>query len=163
MATTWLHTEFGTFQLSASKQGLTEVRLTDIDVPRNLPESTNRHLRAATSQLAAYFAGELRDFDLALDWGEATEFHVACWTALCEIEYGRTCSYQHIADRVGDPKACQAVGQANRRNPIAIIVPCHRVIAKSGDLQGYFYGLDFKRRLLALENPKSFAEQGSLF
>ncbi|MEM9258121.1 MAG: methylated-DNA--[protein]-cysteine S-methyltransferase [Bacteroidota bacterium] len=163
MATTWLHTDFGTFQLSASELGLTEVRLTDIDVPRSLPEPTNRHLRAATSQLSAYFDGELRDFDLALDWKDATAFHVACWTALCEIEYGRTCSYQHIADRVGDPKACQAVGQANRRNPIAIIVPCHRVIAKSGDLQGYFYGLDFKRRLLALENPKSFAEQGSLF
>ncbi len=163
MATTWLHTDFGTFQLSASERGLTEVRLTDIEVPQSLPESTNRHLRAAASQLTAYFAGALQDFDLALDWSGATAFHQACWTELCNIEYGHTCSYQYIADRIGDPKACQAVGQANRRNPIAIIVPCHRVIAKSGDLQGYFYGLDFKRRLLALENPKSFAEQGSLF
>lgn len=163
MQTTWLHTTFGTFQLSASAEGLTEVRLTDIDVPPTLPEPTNRHLRAASSQLEAYFAGELEEFDLALDWSEATDFHKACWTELCLIEYGRTCSYQYIADRIGDPKACQAVGQANRRNPIAIIVPCHRVIAKSGDLQGYFYGLDFKRRLLALENPKSFGEQGTLF
>lgn len=163
MQTTWLATDFGVFQLSASAAGLTEVRLTDLGVPPALPEPTNRHLRAACSQLLSYFAGELEDFDLALDWSDATEFHQACWTELCAIGYGRTCSYQFIADRVGDPKACQAVGQANRRNPIAIIVPCHRVIAKSGDLQGYFYGLDFKRRLLALENPKSFAEQGSLF
>lgn len=162
-STTWLHTDFGIFQLSASEAGLKEVRITDIDVPVSIPPPTNRHLRAAVSQLTAYFAGDLQEFDLALDWGEATPFHQAVWTELCTIEYGRTCSYQHIADRVGDPKASQAVGQANRRNPIAIIVPCHRVIAKSGDLQGYFYGLDFKRRLLALENPKSFAEQGSLF
>lgn len=163
MPTTWLHTSFGTFQLSASEQGLTEARLTDIEVPESLPPVKNRHLRAASSQLEAYFAGELKEFDLALDWGEATEFHQAVWTELCNIDYGHTCSYQYIADRIGDPKACQAVGQANRRNPLAIIVPCHRVIAKSGDLQGYFYGLDFKRRLLALENPLSFGEQGSLF
>jgi methylated-DNA-[protein]-cysteine S-methyltransferase len=68
-----------------------------------------------------------------------------------------------IAEKLGDPKAIRAVGQANKHNPIAIIVPCHRVIAKNGDLQGYFYGLDFKRRLLELENPMSFARQGSLF
>jgi len=163
MATTWLRTTFGTFQLSATEKGLTETRLTDIEVPHDLPPPKNRHLLAATGQLTAYFAGELEAFDLALDWGEATEFHQAVWNALMEIGYGRTCSYQHIADKVGDAKASQAVGQANRRNPIAIIVPCHRVIAKTGDLQGYFYGLDFKRRLLALENPLSFGEQGSLF
>lgn len=163
MQTTWLHTDFGTFQLSASERGLREVRLTEIKVPASLPEPTNRHLRAAASQLKAYFAGDLREFDLALDWSEATEFHRACWTELCLIGYGRTCSYQYIADRIGDPNASQAVGQANRRNPIAIIVPCHRVIAKTGDLQGYFYGIDYKRRLLALENPLSFGQQGSLF
>ena len=163
MATTWLHTTYGIFQLSASARGLTEVRLTDIDVPRGLPVPDNAHLRLAAAELQAYFRGELREFTVALDWSAATDFHRACWTELRRIGYGRTCSYQFIADRVGDPKACQAVGQANRRNPIAIIVPCHRVIAKTGDLQGYFYGLDFKRRLLALENPRSFGQQTSLF
>ncbi|MBC6994193.1 methylated-DNA--[protein]-cysteine S-methyltransferase [Neolewinella lacunae] len=162
MATTWLHSDFGTFQMSASALGLTELRLMDIKVPQGMA-SENPHLRAASEQLLAYFAGELTEFDVALDWSGATEFHRAAWTELCAIGYGRTVSYQYIADRLGDPKASQAVGQANRRNPIAIIVPCHRVIAKTGDLQGYFYGLDFKRRLLALENPRSFAEQGSLF
>ncbi|SER20436.1 methylated-DNA--[protein]-cysteine S-methyltransferase [Neolewinella agarilytica] len=163
MSTTWLHTNFGTFQLSASHRGLTEVRLTDIEVPEGIPPSENPHLVAATEQLSAYFRGELEEFDLELDWTEATDFHKSVWTELQKIAYGRTCSYQYIADQLGDLKAIRAVGQANRRNPIAIIVPCHRVIAKSGDLQGYFYGLDFKRRLLALENPLTFGEQGSLF
>lgn len=163
MPTNWLNTDFGTFKISASERGLTEVRLTDASPPKNLPYPTNPHLKAAAEQLLAYFAGALREFDLEFDWGDATDFHKSVWHELTQIKYGRTCSYQHIADRVGAPKGMQAVGQANRRNPIAIIVPCHRVIAKTGDLQGYFYGLDFKRRLLALENPLSFGEQGTLF
>jgi methylated-DNA-[protein]-cysteine S-methyltransferase len=80
-----------------------------------------------------------------------------------KIPYGHTTTYQAIAENLGDKKAVRAVGQANRHNPIAIIVPCHRCIAKSGELQGYFYGLDMKRQLLELENPLSFARQGSLF
>jgi methylated-DNA-[protein]-cysteine S-methyltransferase len=85
------------------------------------------------------------------------------WNLLQEIPYGHTTSYLALADKLGDKKAVRAVGQANRHNPIAIIVPCHRCIAKNGDLQGYFYGLDTKRQLLELENPLSFARQGSLF
>jgi len=160
--TTYLATPFGHFRISASKRGLTEVRLTE-DAPTTPLPTNNPHLRAAAHQLTEYFAGKRETFDLAFDWSDATPFHQSVWKELLKIGYGRTCTYQFIADRIGDPKACQAVGQANGRNPIAIIVPCHRVIAKSGDLQGYFYGLDFKRRLLALENPKSFGEQGSLF
>ena len=78
--------------------------------------------------------------------------------------YGKhTTTYSAVAEQIGNPTAVRAVGLANRNNPIAIVVPCHRVIAKSGDLQGYFYGLDMKRGLLELENPMSFARQGSLF
>jgi methylated-DNA-[protein]-cysteine S-methyltransferase len=80
-----------------------------------------------------------------------------------KIPYGHTTSYSAIAKQLENPDSVRAVGQANRENPIAIIIPCHRVIAKSGDLQGYFYGLDMKRKLLELENPMSFGEQGSLF
>lgn len=163
MVTNWLATDYGTFQISASSRGLTQVRLSDVKLPQGHSYPKNPHILAASEQLLAYFAGALREFDLTFDWSEATEFHQAVWTELTKIPYGHTRSYQHIADKIGDPKACQAVGQANRRNPIAIIVPCHRVIAKTGDLQGYFYGLDFKRRLLALENPLSFGTQGSLF
>jgi methylated-DNA-[protein]-cysteine S-methyltransferase len=98
-----------------------------------------------------------------LDWDGAAYFNRADWGELVKIPNGRTTSYSAIAEKIGNPTAVRAVGLANRNNPIAIIVPCHRVIAKSGDLHGYFYGLDMKRRLLELENPMSFARQGSLF
>lgn len=163
METTWLATDFGVFQLTASPLGLRSVRLTDIEVPANLPIPQNEHLNHAVHQLEEYFRGERQEFQLTLDWSEATDFYREVWAELEKIPYGRTTSYLSIAEKLGDKKAIRAVGQANKRNPIAIIVPCHRVIAKNGDLQGYFYGLDFKRRLLALENPKSFGEQTSLF
>ena len=114
-------------------------------------------------QLAEYFDGKRREFKLPLDWSGEPEFHQEVWRELLEIPYGHTTSYLAIADKLGNPKAVRAVGQANAHNPIAIVVPCHRVIAKSGDLQGYFYGLDVKRQLLELENPMSFARQGDLF
>jgi len=159
----FLTTSFGTFELTATALGLRSVQL--VERPDNFPsvEPKNDVLRAAQRQLNEYFRGQRKAFDLQMDWSEGTDFYRAVWAELCKIPYGRTTSYQYVAERLGDKNAIRAVGQANRRNPIAIIVPCHRVIAKSGDLQGYFYGLDFKRQLLALENPKSFGEQGSLF
>ncbi|MEM9837265.1 MAG: methylated-DNA--[protein]-cysteine S-methyltransferase [Bacteroidota bacterium] len=163
METTFLTTDFGTFKLTGGPLGLQSVRLWEKAVPKLDLEPQNEHLRAARRQLKEYFRGERRAFDLKLDWSEATDFYRNVWAELTKIPYGRTTSYQFIAERLGDKNAIRAVGQANGRNPIAIIVPCHRVIAKNGDLQGYFYGLDFKRRLLALENPMSFGEQGSLF
>lgn len=152
---------FGCFCIQGSKLGIRKVQLVDTKPCPAGPIPPI--LKDCVLQLDEYFKGKRQDFDLKLDWGEATDFHKSVWGALLKIPYGRTCSYLQIADSLGDPKACQAVGQANRRNPIAIIVPCHRVIAKNGDLQGYFYGLDMKRRLLELENPRSFARQGSLF
>ena len=114
-------------------------------------------------QLDEYFKGQRKEFDLSFDWSEATPFYKAVWKELLKIPYGHTTSYLKIAERLGDAKAVRAVGQANRNNPIAIIVPCHRVIASNGELHGYFYGLDFKRKLLALENPMAFSAQGELF
>lgn len=164
MEHSWLATDFGLFKLSASPLGLRSLRLWEGGQPAQSAAAT-RHpvLQAAEQQLFEYFAGQREVFDLPLDWSEATDFYRQVWTELVKIPYGRTTSYQYIAEQLGDKNAIRAVGQANARNPIAIIVPCHRVIAKSGDLQGYFYGLDFKRRLLALENPASFGEQGVLF
>lgn len=120
-------------------------------------------LQDCVRQLGEYFAGKRTEFKLPLDWSGAPEFHQAVWNALLEIPYGHTTSYLAIADKLNNPKAVRAVGQASAHNPIAIVVPCHRVIAKSGELQGYFYGLDVKRQLLELENPRSFARQGDLF
>jgi methylated-DNA-[protein]-cysteine S-methyltransferase len=101
-------------------------------------------------QLDAYFAGELRDFELALA-PAGTPFQQEVWSALRAIPYGQTASYGEIADAVGQAGAARAVGGANNRNPIAIVVPCHRVIGASGSLTGYGGGLDRKRHLLALE------------
>lgn len=114
-------------------------------------------------QLAEYFAGVREVFDVKLDWGGAPEFHRQVWAALLKIPYGKTTSYSAIAEQIGNPAAVRAVGMANRSNPIAIIVPCHRVIGKAGELRGYFYGLDTKMMLLRHENPVKYAEQGALF
>ena len=109
-----------------------------------------RMLATARAQLEAYLAGELRTFDLALSSG-GTPFQQQVWAELRKIPYGETISYLELATRIGNPKAMRAVGAANGRNPIAIIVPCHRVIGADGRLTGYGGGLWRKRRLLDLE------------
>ena len=101
-------------------------------------------------QLDAYFAGSLRNFDIDLRL-TGTEFQCRVWAALQTIPYGETRSYGQIADQVGSPAASRAVGLANGRNPISIIVPCHRVIGSSGSLTGYGGGIERKRTLLELE------------
>src|SRR3954454_8177587 len=101
-------------------------------------------------QLAAYFAGELKEFDLELDLG-GTEFQRLVWTELLKIPYGETTTYGELAERLGRPSAARAVGLANGKNPISIIVPCHRVIGSTGSLTGYGGGLPRKRYLLAFE------------
>ena len=151
----------GIIEIIGSEYGISSVKLkTELkEASKEIPT----HLEACVQQLDEYFKGERKEFDLKLDFGNATDFTQKVWNALLEIPYGHTTSYAVIAEKVGSPKAVRAVGMANRNNPIAFIVPCHRVIAKSGKLQGYFYGLDTKRALLQLENPASFAQQGTLF
>jgi O-6-methylguanine DNA methyltransferase len=109
-----------------------------------------RPLRAAAEQLDQYFAGARRRFDLPLDL-PGTPFQQRVWQALSEIPFGETLSYGQLAARIGKPGAARAVGLANNRNPISIIVPCHRVIGADGSLTGYGGGLDRKRWLLAHE------------
>ncbi|MCH5276466.1 MAG: methylated-DNA--[protein]-cysteine S-methyltransferase [Desulfovibrionaceae bacterium] len=112
-------------------------------------------LRLACGQLREYFAGRLRDFDLPLA-PRGTEFQRLVWRALRAIPYGETRSYGQTARAIGRPRACRAVGLANNRNPIAIIVPCHRVIGADGSLTGYAAGLPVKAALLALEKTGVF-------
>lgn len=102
------------------------------------------------AQLEAYFKGQRKTFTLDLD-ARGTEFQKKVWQELVQIPYGQTISYGELAARIGNPKACRAVGMANAKNPIAIIVPCHRVIGKDGSLTGFGGGLDIKARLLELE------------
>lgn len=105
-------------------------------------------------QLAEYFAGGRTRFDLTLA-PEGTDFQRRVWSALSDIPFGETRSYAELAHAVGNPRGSRAVGQANRRNPIGVVIPCHRVIAADGGLGGYAGGLDRKRRLLGIEGSGS--------
>lgn len=112
---------------------------------------------AVREQLAAYFAGELRAFSVAVR-PAGTPFQQAVWRALQDIPYGATESYGTLARRLGDAGAVRAVGAANGRNPVSVVIPCHRVVGADGALTGYGGGMENKRRLLALES-----RQGALF
>lgn len=107
-------------------------------------------IKRTKMQLEEYFAGKRKNFDLPLA-AEGTDFQKKVWNALLEIPYGKTVSYGELAKKLGKPKAARAVGGACNKNPICIIVPCHRVIGANGNLTGYAFGLDFKRKLLQLE------------
>ncbi len=113
-------------------------------------EECANNLQPCVRELQEYFAGQRREFTFPLDL-RGTDFQLACWRALLAIPYGETRSYADIALAVGKPNAFRAVGMANNRNPIAIVVPCHRVIASNGSLCGYGGGLEVKRKLLELE------------
>jgi O-6-methylguanine DNA methyltransferase len=113
-------------------------------------EESARAMKSYVRELEEYCAGGRREFSFPLDL-RGTDFQVACWRALLAIPYGETRSYADIARAVGKPNAFRAVGMANNRNPVAIVVPCHRVIASDGSLCGYGGGLDVKRELLELE------------
>lgn len=144
----------GPLLLAADAQGL---RLIEFPSPRHAvrrdgdwQEGDSDVLREARSQLDAYFAGTRQAFDLPLA-PAGTGFQLAVWEALRAIPYGRTMSYAQIAGRIGKPSAMRAVGAANGRNPLPIVVPCHRVIGADGNLTGFGGGLPTKRFLLQLE------------
>lgn len=156
-----IYTKFGKFELIASEKGIRSVKKVADD--QSITEALPKELQKCAQQLNAYFAGKLTRFDLPLDLSGFSEFNIKVWKVLLSVPYGHTISYADIAQKIGHPLAYQAVGLANKHNPIAIIIPCHRCIGKDGDLTGYFYGIEMKRELLRLENPMSFAIQGRLF
>lgn len=122
--------------------------------PRFKFEESRKALQPYVQQLDEYFAAKRREFTFPLDL-RGTDFQLACWRALLAIPYGETRSYGDIARAVGRPQGFRAVGMANNRNPVAIVVPCHRVIASDGSLCGYGGGLEIKRQLLELEGALS--------
>ena len=107
-------------------------------------------IKEAYKQLSEYLIGERKNFDLPIRL-QGTDFQQQVWKALCDIPYGETRSYKQIAEAIGNPKAVRAVGMANNRNPLLIVVPCHRVIGANGKLVGYAAGMDKKEFLLKLE------------
>src|SRR5690242_4567781 len=131
----------------AGPGGLERVELNPTAPSRHPCDNHNPVVREATQQLTAYFAGERTEFDLPLA-PEGTEFQKRVWKALVEIPFGETRSYGELARSIGKPAAVRAVGAANGRNPIGIIVPCHRVIGAGGKLVGYGGGLPMKQMLL---------------
>ena len=126
------------------------VSLFFVECPRNTTPPKSRVLQLATDQVEAYFQGRLQAFDIPLDMA-GTPFQQSVWQALLAIPFGRTASYQQIADAVGNPKAVRAVGAANGQNPVSLIVPCHRIIGKNGSLAGYGGGIWRKEWLLRHE------------
>jgi methylated-DNA-[protein]-cysteine S-methyltransferase len=149
-----------------SPLGLIEIQATEIGVrainfahEKNLTEIKNTYNQLVISQLDEYFNKKRTIFDLPLDL-EGTDFQKRVWTELLNIPFGKTCSYMDIAKAIGDPKTIRAVGMANGRNKIAIVVPCHRVIGSDGSLTGYAGGMSRKKWLLDLE---SLTVQGELF
>ena len=156
--TEW-HSPLGMLTLVATPDGLRGIYFAD---HRHPPDRRGWQrddgypaLQEAISQLAAYFSGQLQQFSLKLDRSGGTAFQQRVWQALEEIPYGQTWSYQQLARHLGQDKAVRAVGAANGRNPLSIVVPCHRVIAASGALTGYAGGLENKMQLLKLEAERS--------
>ena len=123
----------------------------DPEAFRSTDAALPKVLRLAVRELAAYFSGELQHFTVPVA-PAGTPFQQRVWAALQRIPYGATCSYRAIAEAVGNPKGCRAVGMANHRNPIPIIIPCHRVVGTNGALTGYASGLKIKSQLLELES-----------
>lgn len=122
----------------------------DFEDSKNIPQI----LKECTSQLDEYFNGTRKEFSLKLKL-VGTQFQKEVWNELMKIPYGKVVSYEDIAIKIGNEKACRAVGNANNKNNIMIIIPCHRVIGKNGSLVGYACGLDVKKKLLDMENKNT--------
>src|ERR687893_3101900 len=144
-----LETPIGTLWLAAGEDGLEHVSFHELSGAR----SPSPVLDEARAQLLAYFAGELDRFHLPLT-PRGTVFQRSVWKEVARIPYGGTSTYSAVAAALGRPSACRAVGAANGRNPLPVVVPCHRVIGAAGSLTGYGGGLDRKRALLDLERAR---------
>lgn len=142
----------GWLQISASLKGVTSISFLK-EAPVTVPTVRSSHLKETYKQLNEYFSGERLKFKLPLDL-EGTPFQQDVWQALCKIPFGSTVSYKEIAEKVGSPKGARAVGMANNRNPLPIVIPCHRVIGASGELVGFAPGVEVKEHLLNHEGYK---------
>lgn len=149
LATVTVRTPLGLAQISGNELGIQSVRIIDEgEVSSEIPVV----LKDAVQQLLEYFEGNRTEFQLKLN-PKGTEFQQRVWNALLQIPFGKTTSYQQLTLQLGDPKAIRAVASANGKNPLWIIIPCHRVIGSDGSLTGYAGGLHRKQWLLDHEQP----------
>lgn len=155
--TAYISTPLGIAKIEGDEDGLRSISVLDgtVETTKIIPET----LEDAAYQLQEYFEGKRKVFDLELD-PQGTDFQKKVWDALLQIPFGKTTSYLELSKRLGDVKAIRAVASANGKNPLWIVVPCHRVIGSDGSLVGYAGGLHRKKWLLEHENP---AKQQSLF
>ncbi|WP_264525719.1 methylated-DNA--[protein]-cysteine S-methyltransferase [Flavobacterium sp. N502536] len=158
METAYIYSPLGITKIVGDEEGIAVISVSDVgttEVSPTIPDV----LQAAVSQLQEYFEGKRTDFDLKLN-PKGTDFQQKVWKSLLEIPFGKTVSYMDQTKKLGDVKAIRAVASANGKNPLWIVVPCHRVIGTNGSLTGYAGGLSRKKWLLEHENPST---QQSLF
>ena len=157
MEEAYIETPLGIAKIKGDENGVTSITILNSKetITDNIPEV----LEDTVYQLREYFKEERKEFQLKLN-PEGTDFQKRVWKALEEIPYGKTVSYLQLSKTLGDPKAIRAVAAANGKNPLWIVIPCHRVLGSDGSLTGYAGGLARKKWLLALESP---AKQQSLF
>ena len=157
METAYLKTTVGALEIKGGPLGLQSIHFLDTEVATS--EVIPKALLSAVTQLKEYFNKTRTHFQLKLN-PEGTDFQKKVWRQLETIPFGKTTSYQRLANKLGDPKAIRAAASANGKNPIAIVIPCHRVIGSDGSLTGYAGGLHRKKWLLEHESP---VKQGKLF
>ncbi|WP_079720414.1 methylated-DNA--[protein]-cysteine S-methyltransferase [Salegentibacter holothuriorum] len=153
----FLKTPLGTARISGDEEGISSIQILDEKIPTSteIPD----FLRLAFQQLNDYFNGELKEFSLKLN-PDGTEFQQKVWKALNQIPFGKTCSYLELSKKLGDEKAIRAVASANGKNPLWVVIPCHRIIGSDGSLTGYAGGLARKQWLL---NHEKNTTQLSMF
>ncbi len=164
-----LQTRIGPLVISATEAGVCKITFSSIPPESKFVDSPYNKtvvqslLEQASREIKAYLAGGLQKFTVPLDL-TGTQFQMEVWDSLMNIGYGKQISYKEQAQHLGDPKAIRAIASANGKNPIPLIVPCHRVVGSSGDLTGYLGGIEVKRKLLELEAKYTGkGEQASLF
>ena len=145
-----LDTPLGTLQIEATERGLCGIWFPSRSINQGPTPGKNRVISLAKQELNAYFAGDLTTFSVPLDW-QGTRFQESVWQALLAVPYGKTVTYGDVARAIGRPRSSRPVGGAVGKNPLPIIVPCHRVVGSDRSLTGFTGGLDIKIRLLELE------------
>jgi len=152
--TSYFNSPIGTIKLTADENAIVSLSFISEEKSKIEKARTNKIITECKKQLKEYFAGKRKKFDVPLKL-DGTEFQKKVWKQLLKIPYGKTASYGEIARKIKDPKAARAVGGANNKNKIAIIIPCHRVIGADGSLTGYAGGMDIKQWLLDHERENS--------
>ena len=151
----YYETIIGEIGIADNGKGITNIYIKNkLKIEKDIEIRETKLIKEAANQLNEYFSGERINFSISLD-PEGTEFQHKVWNELIKIPYGETRTYKEIAEKIGNSKAARAIGMANNKNPILMMIPCHRVVGKNKSLVGYAGGLEMKERLLEIENKSS--------